>query len=159
MFQITTWKRKRKRKRSSVLPCLNGNEMAHIPVREKFVRCRQSTFHSPTSQGGIPLNQVLYAIFVDMQSLPGALYPEHQCRHREPQPEVDDHAQKPQRNIEHAAHETAGRILLYCATLTFFCFCGALFNHKLTPKILLFSKFIVSLSCRNTCAAAHVWQR
>ena len=64
-------------------------------------------------------NQVLYAIFVDMQSLPGALYPEHQCRHREPQPEVEDHAQKPQRNIEHAAHETAGRI--HCTALLMYC--------------------------------------
>ena len=49
--------------------------------------------------------------------------------------------------------------ILHCTSLTFFCFCGVLFNHKLTPKILLFSKFIVSLLCRNTCAAAHVWQR
>ena len=45
--------------------------------------------------------------------------------------------------------------VLYCATLTFFCFCGALFNHKLTPKILPFNKIAVSLLCKNTCTAVH----
>ena len=117
VFQITTWKRARRR--SSVLPCLNGTWNGIQSCPRKVCGLPAAHISLTQSHGGIPLNQVLYAIFVDMQSLPGALYPEHQCRHREPQPEVEDHAQKPQRNIEHAAHETAGRI--HCTALLMYC--------------------------------------